>query len=205
MPRAVLFALLVASFLTGSLQAQRAGGTPQGHAAGVGVRSGFAGQRGVLNGFHPRSGAFPRSGFSPRRFHSRPSNNFGSVFVPYFDPFEYEEPYAEAETAAPEPPVVVSRAPDTPPAKPQVIEVPGAANATAAKTLPPTIFILANGERLEARRFMLTTRSLSVSIDRKERTIPLDMIDLNATLAANHERGIDLRIPDDQNEISLSF
>jgi hypothetical protein len=200
MPRAVLFALLVASIVAGSLQAQRGGGTSQGHAGGMGGRSGFVGQRGGFpNGFHPRSGFFPR------RFHSRHSNDFGLVVVPYFDPFEYEEPYAEAETTAPVPPVVLSRTPDTPPAKPQVIEVPGAANSTAAKTLPPTIFILANGERLEVRRFMLTASYLFVSIDRKERTIPLDMLDLNATLAANHERGVDLRIPDDRNEISLSF
>jgi len=88
--------------------------------------------------------------------------------------------------------------------KAQVIEIPPVANATA-KELPPTIFILANGERLEARRFVLTASLLSVNIDRRQRTVPLDMLDLNATLATNHERGIDLRIPDDRNEISISF
>ncbi len=35
--------------------------------------------------------------------------------------------------------------------------------------------------------------------------IGLDRLDLDATIAANHERGIDLRIPADRNEISLSF
>jgi hypothetical protein len=210
MPRAALFALLVASLLTGSLPAQRAGGISHGTAAGVGMHSGFVGPRGSTNGFVPRNGVVrggfsSRSGFVPRRFHPRPFNNFASVFVPYFDPFEYEGPYPEAETTAPEPPVVQWRTPDTPPAKAQVIEVPGAQNLTAAQTLPPTIFILANGERLEARRFMLTASNLSFSIDRQQRTIPLDMLDLNATIAANRERGIDLRIPADRNEISLSF
>jgi hypothetical protein len=41
--------------------------------------------------------------------------------------------------------------------------------------------------------------------DRQQRTVPLDMLDINATIAANHEHGIDLRIPADRNEISLSF
>jgi hypothetical protein len=31
------------------------------------------------------------------------------------------------------------------------------------------------------------------------------MVDIHATLSANHDRGIDLRIPDDRNEISLGF
>ena len=71
--------------------------------------------------------------------------------------------------------------------------------------LPPTIFILANGERLETRRFLLTATNLSFSVDRQPRTIPLDRLDLDATIAANQDRGIDLRIPADRNEISLSF
>ena len=71
--------------------------------------------------------------------------------------------------------------------------------------LPPTIFILANGERLETRRYVLTASNLSVSIDRQQRTVPRDLLDINATITANHERGIDLRIPVDGNEISLSF
>ena len=95
--------------------------------------------------------------------------------------------------------------PETTPAKAQVIEVPGGADSTTAKTLPPTIFILTNGERLETRRFVLTASSLSVSVDRRQRTIPLDMVDINATITANRERVIDLRIPADRNEISLSF
>jgi hypothetical protein len=89
--------------------------------------------------------------------------------------------------------------------KAKVIEIPGAANSTAAKMLPPTIFILANGERLQTRRYLLTASNLSVSIDRQQRTVALDLLDINATITANHERGIDLRIPADRNEISLSF
>ena len=71
--------------------------------------------------------------------------------------------------------------------------------------LPPTVFILVSGERLETRRFVLTSDFLSISIDRQRRNVPLDMLDINATINTNHDRGIDLRIPDDRNEISVSF
>jgi hypothetical protein len=46
---------------------------------------------------------------------------------------------------------------------------------------------------------------LSVSLDRQQRTVARDLLDIDATITANHERGIDLRIPADRNEISLSF
>jgi len=52
---------------------------------------------------------------------------------------------------------------------------------------------------------VLTASNLSVSIDRQQRTVPFDMLDVNATITANHERGVDLRIPADRTEISLSF
>jgi hypothetical protein len=138
MLRAAVFTLLVALFLAGSLEAQRAGATFHGHADGLPVRSGFVGQ-----------GGFSRRGFFPNRFHLR-HDSFGGFLLPYYfpdyEPFWYEQPYAEA-TSGPTPPVVIQqpgkgqpRAPETPPAKPLVIEVPGVANAPA-KTLPPTIFI----------------------------------------------------------------
>jgi hypothetical protein len=202
LPRAALFTLLVVSILDGSLQAQRTGATFQGNAGGLPVRSGFVGQRGFPNRF------FPRRGFFPSRFHLR-HDSFGSIFVPYSvpygEPVGYEQPDAEPVTNGPVPPVVILRTPEPPVPKAQVIEIPGVANSTAAKVLPPTIFILTNGERLETRRFVLTASLLSVSIDRQQRTVPLDMLDINATITTNHERGIDLRIPDDRNEISLSF
>jgi len=58
---------------------------------------------------------------------------------------------------------------------------------------------------LETRRFVLTANLLTVNIDRQRRTVPLDKLDINATLSSNRDRGIDLRIPDDRNEISVSF
>jgi len=103
------------------------------------------------------------------------------------------------------PPVEILRTPEPPIPKAQVIEIPSVADSTTPKMLPPTIFILANGERLETRQYVLTASNLSVRIDRQRRTVPLDALDINATITANHEHGIDLRIPADRNEISVSF
>ena len=189
MLRAALLALLVAPLLDGSLQAQRAPATSHSNGVRLPVRSGFVGKRGVRS--HPRH------------------DNVGSVFLPYFFPYDdgfgYEQPPVEAGTSGPPPPVVVSQTPEPPVPKAQVIEIPGAANSAPAKMLEPTIFILANGERLETRRYVLTASHLSVNIERRQRTVPLDMLDINATIAANRERGIDLQIPTDRTEISLSF
>jgi hypothetical protein len=154
--RAAVFTLLVASILAGSLEAQRAGGAFGGHAAGPAVRSGFVGQRSVSNRFFLQhgfpNGFFPTRGFFPNRLRLR-HNDFGGFLAPYFfpdyGPFWYEQPYAE-ETSGSVPVVIIqqpderqSRTLEIPPTKAQVIEVPGAAISSTAKTLPPTIFILA--------------------------------------------------------------
>jgi hypothetical protein len=100
MPRAASLTLLVASVLSGVLQAQRAGVAFHAGAAGPHVRSGLTWQRGSQN----RAGA--RRGFLPSDIH-RP-NNFGSYFLPYgdspgndlpdYDLPGYEETDAEAAT-----------------------------------------------------------------------------------------------------------
>jgi len=193
-PRAASLILLVACALPVSIHAQRA----VGKAARQPISSGFRGQRGFPN-------RFPRREFRPGRF--RRPGGIGSYFVPYEEPlwYEYEQPDAEGETNEPIPLVATGRVPEPPIPKGQLIEFPQGTSPTATKLLPPTIFILANGERLEARRFVLTASLLAINSDRQRRTIPVDMRDINATLSANHERGIDLRIPDDRNEISLRF
>jgi hypothetical protein len=58
---------------------------------------------------------------------------------------------------------------------------------------------------VETKRFVLTASLLTVRIGRQQRTIPLQMLNIDATVTTNHERGIDLQVPDDRNEISLSF
>jgi len=193
--RAALFVLLAAGVLPGSLQGQRA----LGSAARTSVHPGFGGPRGVSNRF------FPRHEFHSNRV--RRFDNFGSYFLPYDEPFGYENEASYSQEAPNElpPQVVTLRAAETPIPKGQLIEIPGGANAATRKELPPTIFILANGERLEARRFVLTADFLSISMGRQHRNVPVDMLDINATISANRDIGIDLRIPDDRNEISVSF
>jgi len=199
MTRAALFALLVASVLSGSLHAQRAIASFHGGSTGFHGRSGFAGHR------------VSHNRFLSSRSHMH-NGSFGYVFFPYDEPFDYAQSDAEAETEGTAPPVVILRTdersprqPEAPAPKPLVIEIPGAADARDAKTLPPTIFILEDGERLETRRFVLTVRGLSFSVNRRQRVVPFDRLDIDATISANHERGIDLRIPADRNQISLSF
>lgn len=191
MSRAVLSTLLALYFIAGSLpaSAQRNGGS---HSAAPSSRANFAG------GFGRRGQAFSHH-------HSRRFSNSGYGFFPYLDPLDYETPAPEPEIPAPAPVATQQQVPEPPHASAKVIEVPGASNPANAKAQPPTIFILTNGERVEPRRFLLTASNLSFSIDRRQRTIPLTMLDVEATIAANRDRGIDLRIPADRNEISLSF
>lgn len=198
MLRRAFIALSVVVLMAWPLQAQRGSGMAAGHGSGSG-RSGSGSQRGF------RGGTASRNGISSRRFHSRSYNGYGSFFGPGYFPLDYENPDTEVETPAPESRLVPTRLPDSPPIKPLLIEIPAARDAAAPKKLPPTVFILASGERLEVQRFILTASNLSFNLDRKQRVIPLAMLDLNATAAANSERGIDLRVPEDRNEISLSF
>ncbi|HEV2732251.1 MAG TPA: hypothetical protein VGV15_19645 [Terriglobales bacterium] len=204
MLRVFTLAICVACILTGSMQGQRTGTMFRDNHAGVPTHSGMVGQGRV----------FPRRGMFPNRFQHRHFND-GAVLVPYpypYDDYGYDQPYSEVAAQGPVAPVGgppaderASRTTDAPVPKAQVIEIPVGQNSATPKTLPPTVFVLSNGERLESRRFVLTTTHLLVSIDRQQRSVPLDMLDLDTTISSNHERGIDLRIPADRNEISLSF
>jgi hypothetical protein len=194
MLRAALGTLLAACLLTGCLQAQHA--SAHGSAGRPSARSGVGSQRGGTNRSTQRYTLVPNR--TPRR------TGAGSYFLPYGESFDNDNGQPDAEAANAPLPVVIPRPAEPPLPRAQVIEIPGVAGSPA-KELPPTVFVLASGERLEARRFVLTASNLSVSIGHQQRTVPLAQLDLDATLAANHGRGIDLRIPDDGNQISLSF
>jgi hypothetical protein len=145
------------------------------------------------------------------RQRSRYDNRGGGLW--YGDPgYWYDDSagYAEPnELGAPEmmPPWREARsaAPTAPVASPLVIDVPAPRANSTEKATPAAVFVLTNGERIEARRYLFTHDRLSLTVDQKERTIPRAMLDLKATAAADRERGIDLRIPVSANEISLSF
>jgi len=83
----------------------------------------------------------------------------------------------------------------------KLIEIPTGPSAPTPKSLPPAVFVLKNGERLEAHHYTMTAGSLRITTSGNQRTIPFAELDLKATIAENHERGIDLKIPTKQNEI----
>lgn len=210
MHRAALFTLLAGLLLAVPSWAQHGGGGHGGggHAGGGHVSSGHsAGPQG-----HFQSGAH-HPGFGSRRFSRERGGSNNHVGYPYFFPDYWYDGYdgqqdGETQLDQPPAPVVVQQVRAERPPKPlppaQVINIPST-GSSVAKSLPPTVFILSSGEKLESDRFVLTANSLSVNVHRSQRTIPLDLLDIDATLAANHDRGIDLRIPNDRNEISLRF
>lgn len=198
--RASSLTLLAACvLLAGTLHAQRGGGAGRGGST-------FGGRSGFHQG-HPGSRNF-------RNFRNNFSNN--GAFYPYWDDgFWGDEPFWDDQTLQdqqPPPPAMMMPPPQflgapqtVHAANPKLIELPADANSAASKPLPSAVFILENGERLESRLYMLTHDNLYVTIDHHQRTIPFDKLNISATTAANRERGIDLRIPSDRNQISLSF
>jgi thiol-disulfide isomerase/thioredoxin len=97
----------------------------------------------------------------------------------------------------------------------QVLEVPGAqmsgrSVATAGTDVPAgrlskTVFILADGERLESDRYTIDSQSLRITVGKKLRTIALADLDRKATLAENRKRGVRVNIPAGRNEVFLGF
>jgi hypothetical protein len=203
MQRSLLLALLTLALL---LSAPAQG---QGRASGASHAGG---------GSHVGGGR----GFSNRPFPGRRgwglTGGYGSFWGAGYYPdwgwdwgWDLGPDYAEPPEQPPSPPVVVVqsrddvRQPASPPQSPKLIELPGAKGDETAQNLGPTVFILASGERLESSRYVLTPDSLRVEIDRRQRTIPLADLNLDATLAANRERGIDLKVPTDRSQIFLGF
>jgi hypothetical protein len=86
-----------------------------------------------------------------------------------------------------------------------MIEVPQSKEAPVAKRLAPAWFLLTSGEQLESHTYLLTSESLQIQVGRQQRTIPVSSLDLDATVAVNHERGIELTIPRDNNSVLIGF
>jgi len=67
------------------------------------------------------------------------------------------------------------------------------------------VFVLKAGEKIEVRRYTILGGLLRLTVDGKQRTIPVTDLDLKASTAANRERGINLRVPTNPNEIVIGF
>ncbi len=87
----------------------------------------------------------------------------------------------------------------------QVIEMPVAKNTLPPKPDPKTVFVFANGERLEADHYTINAGFLHIAIGGERRTVPLSSLDMNATIAANRKRGIELKIPQSHDEVTIGF
>lgn len=177
---------------------------------------------GTFNGSRPHPpGVFFRNGFD-RHFHG---NRFGTFIYPvgFYDGF-YDDSYNGYPEAPeqPTPPVVVIRdAPAAPPAavqavpaEPKMIEVaepvavtskPGKTPVVLTKT-PAAVFILSDGRRLESQNYTITDSVLTIKEPyRSAVQVPLSQLNIDATLAENHQRGLDLRLPESRSEILLGF
>src|SRR5262249_47694890 len=134
MCRAVSLALLLASFLTPFLEAQR---------TGTGFR-GFAKVNGQSG--HVRQGAFSNGQFAGNLHHRE---RLGFLLSPSF--LRYDKPYwwtdHEPEPVPAEPVQGVLYPPPNrarPPADPQLIETPGAPSKGGEKPPMPAVFVLIN-------------------------------------------------------------
>lgn len=67
------------------------------------------------------------------------------------------------------------------------------------------VFILSNGQKIESGDYVITVDSVSLQQDGQERVYPLSKLNVSATVAANRERGLDLKIPDNKAQITISF
>jgi len=222
MRRSILAIVTCVIFGAGMLQAQRGAGGGFGHGGFGGGHGGFGHVNGGGKGIGI-SGGFARN----RRFGYGngwgvwPGYYYGGYGLdwdlPYWDyvnfppngapPQGYYGPEGEAAPANASRPVVVvrDRAPAPPVQSPKLIEVPLPNDSSTMKPQPPALFVLTNGEKLESRRYVLSARSLQVDIDRKQRTIPIDQLNVDATIAANQQRGIDITVPQDRNSLFLGF
>jgi thiol-disulfide isomerase/thioredoxin len=80
----------------------------------------------------------------------------------------------------------------------QMIVIPGAQTLPHSKPAAPpaaTVFVLSNGERVETHDYVLTEDSVRMTVGGLQRSIAMSDIDMKASIAANHERGIELKRP----------
>jgi hypothetical protein len=207
MRRSGLLVLMILVLSATLLPAQRAGGGSRGGGGGV------PGGKRVTTG--PSNGLFPQhSGFG--HHHGYGYRGYGTGWLPGYFPFwdddddwGYESACQQPLTTASPQVIVVEkedpRPPAPPPEPPKLIEVPQSKEAPVAKRLPPTWFLLTNGEQLESRTYLLTSESLQIQVGRQQRTIPVSSLDLDATVAVDRERGIKLVIPTDGNSVRIGF
>ncbi len=206
----LVLAILVLSgavaYAQGMASASHSGSSHGGGSHGVGGR---------MPGHGTRPGH--SNGFFPLRSGERHHRGFGGVWLPYGVPYwdddgnYWDEPAYQQPSPPPAAPQVImveNKQPEPPPPPPQppkLIEVAQSKDAPVGKPQRPALFVLKNGQRLESRNYSLTAQSLQIEVGRQRREIPVDTLDLDATIAANHQRGIEVTIPRDRTAMFVSF
>ncbi len=161
---------------------------------------------------HP-PGILSQRGFV-RHFHG---NHFGAVIYPYglYNGF-FDNGYPEA-VEQPAPPVIVVRdapastAPAAPvqvaAAEPKLIEVsPSTTMFSSGTKTSPAIFVFKNGKRLESQNYTITDTVLTLKEPhRPAMRVLLDQLDIDATVAENRRRGLNLQFPENRSEILIGF
>lgn len=79
----------------------------------------------------------------------------------------------------------------------KMIVIPGVQTVPHAKAAPKvaTVFVLSDGQHVETHDYILTAESVRLTAGGLQRSIPMSALDMKATIAANHERGIELKMP----------
>ena len=90
-------------------------------------------------------------------------------------------------------------------ASPKLIEVPDSMPESKQRPQPLAVFVLNDGGRLESSRYVLTADSAHLEIGRQQCTIPLSALNIDATVAANQQRGIPLTFPTSSDSLFVSF
>ena len=225
MRRSIVAIFLSLIFSAAVLQAQRGGGGMSGGHAAPGGGFGHAGAGGRGSGIGINGGNRFGRGFRRNRF----GYGWGyGVWPAYYDGYglDWDLPYWDYANFPPSDPpygpegppsgyaenqpsrqtvIVRDRQPAPPPQSPKLVEIPLPNDSSTLKPVPPALFVLANGEKLESRRYVLSANSLQVDIDRKQRTIPISELNIDATIAANQQRGIDISFPQDRSSLFLGF
>jgi hypothetical protein len=74
-----------------------------------------------------------------------------------------------------------------------------------AKPQPPTVFVLANGEKLESHDYLLTASSLRIEVGRQRRIIPRSTSSTSKPRSSPTMRGIELMFPRNSGTVLLGF
>jgi thiol-disulfide isomerase/thioredoxin len=93
----------------------------------------------------------------------------------------------------------------TPVAGAKVIEAREMAAPTKTKAARKTIFVFANGERLETAQYTMDGGLLHFVGNGEQRTVALSTLNIKATVAVNRQRGVEVKIPQSRSEMTLAF